>query len=393
MSFDLLATTGIGCLIVFFGKWIVSHVKKFRDWGLPAPVLGGLVVSIILSALKYYHIIDIKWTPTLSSFLMNIFFTVVGFGFSKSLLEKGRKYIVPITVSVVAITVLQGILGIVLANVFHMNPLFGLQIGPGALAGGVGTTAAFGKVYEAYGAVGATEIGVSAATVGMILGSLLGGPIAVLLIKKHNLKPHPEDEKLKREEKETVTPLDVDKLLKMVCMIIIIAACGIPIYTLLNMIPMIEMPYFIGCLFAGAISRNVLEGLGVKFYMPEIEAIESISLDIFLAITIMTMDLTKIASAMGPMLIILAAETLLMFIFTYYIAFRMYHSDYSAAVMCAGFVGMGMGSGSNAVAAEQAVINRYGYAHVAWVLYPAFSVLVVDIANPIFMSVVGSMLK
>ena len=169
-------------------------------------------------------------------------------------------------------------------------------------------------------------------------------------------------------------------------MMTIIAMCGIPIYLLLSQIPYIEMPYFIGCLFAGAIARNVLEALHVRFNTDEVETIEHISLDIFLAITIMTMDLTRISGSIGGMLIVLAGVTAATLLFTYFIGFRMYHGDYNAACMCAGLIGMGMGSGSNAVANERAVMDKYGYAHIAWILYPAFSVLCVDIFNPLFMS-------
>ena len=388
MSFDLLATTGIGCVMVFFGKWIVSKIKPLRDWGIPAPVVGGLVVAVILCILKLNGILSITWTSTLSSFFMNIFFTCVGFGFSKSLFIKGKKLAVGITLSVVLLVLLQGFLGMGLAKVLGIHPVLGIQIGTGALAGGVGTTSAFGPVYEAMGAVGATEIGVASATLGMILGSIIGGPLAVLLIKKHNLKPDPADELLKKELDSSETPLNTESMLKTVCMITIIGACGVPIYMILSKIPMIEMPYFIGCLFAGAIARNVLEALGVSFNLPEIETVEHVSLDIFLAITIMTMDLTKLAGSMTDMLIILAVVTVATVLFAYFIAFKMYKSDYNGACMVAGFIGMGMGSGSNAVADERAVMDQYGYAHLAWVLYPAFSVLVVDIANPLFMSIV-----
>lgn len=388
ISFDLLATTGLGCVIVFFGKAIVAKVKPLRDWGIPAPVVGGLIVAIVLCILKLNDIVNVTWDSTLSKFFMNIFFTCVGFGFSKSLFIKGKKFAVGITLSVVLLVLLQGFLGMGLADLLGIHPLLGIQIGTGALAGGVGTTSAFGPVYESMGAIGATEIGVASATLGMILGSIIGGPLAVLLIKKHKLKPDPEDEKLKKDLDDSAAPLNTDSLLKTVCMMIFIAACGIPIWMLLSKIPMIEMPYFIGCLFAGAIARNVLEAFGVSFNQPEIETVEHITLDIFLAITVMTMDLTRIAGAMTAMLIILAIVTIATVLFAYFIAFRMYHSDYNGACMVAGFIGMGMGSGSNAVADERAVMDQYGYAHLAWVLYPAFSVLVVDIANPLFMSLV-----
>lgn len=207
----------------------------------------------------------------------------------------------------------------------------------------------------------------------------------MLLIKKHKLTSNPAETEFEDDGEKTL-PLNAKNLLSSVCMMTIIAACGIPIYLLLSQIPLIEMPYFIGCLFAGAIARNILEGIHVEIRPQEVEAIEHISLDIFLAITIMTMDLTKIAGSAVPMLITLFAVTVATLLFTYFIGFRMYKSDYNAACMCAGLIGMGMGSGSNAVANERAVMEKYGYSHIAWVLYPAFSVLCVDIFNPLFMS-------
>lgn len=386
LTLDLLATTGFGCIMVFLGRAIVQRVKPFQEWGLPAPVIGGLLVALVLSYLKAKGIFAVSWTTALSSHLMNIFFTCVGFGFSKTLLERGKKFCAGIALSVLLLVLLQGFLGIAVATAVGMHPLLGIQIGTGALAGGVGTTSAFGPVYESMGASGATEIGVSSATLGMIIGSLTGGPLAVLLIKRHNLNADPKDLELLNDGSKKITPLDHKSLLNSVCMMTIIAMLGIPIYLLLSQIPYIEMPYFIGCLFAGAIARNVLEAFDVTINTEEIEAIEHVSLDIFLAITIMTMDLTRISGSIGGMLIVLFVVTIATLLYTYFIGFRMYHSDYNAACMCAGLIGMGMGSGSNAVANERAVMDKYGYAHIAWILYPAFSVLCVDIFNPLFMS-------
>ena len=386
LTLDLLATTGIGCIMVFFGKAIVKRVPAFQRWSLPAPVIGGLIVAVILSILKHNGIFAVSWTTTMSSHLMNLFFTCVGFGFSRKLLDRGKKFCAGIALSILLLVLLQGFLGIWVAEAVGMHPLNGIQIGTGALAGGVGTTSAFGPVYEAMGADGATAIGVSSATLGMIIGSLTGGPIAVLLIKRHKLKADPEDMVLKGEGQETEIMLNANTMLSTVCMMTIIAACGIPIYLLLCKIPYIEMPYFIGCLFAGAIARNVLEAMHVEIRMPEVETVEHVSLDIFMAITIMSIDITKVTSAAGQMLIVLGTVTIATLLFSYFIGFRMYGKDYNAACMVAGLIGMGMGSGSNAVANERAVMDEYGYSHVAWVLYPAFSVLCVDIFNPLFMS-------
>lgn len=158
LTLDLLATTGFGCVMVYLGKGIVRRVKAFQDWSLPAPVIGGLIVALILSFLKSRGIFTVQWTSTLSSHLMNLFFTCVGFGFSRTLLDRGKKFCAGIALSVLLLVLLQGILGIAVASALGMHPLMGIQIGTGALAGGVGTTSAFGPVYESMGAVGCVKL-------------------------------------------------------------------------------------------------------------------------------------------------------------------------------------------------------------------------------------------
>ena len=390
-SFDMLATTAIGCAIAILGKQIVSRSKLLREWAIPAPVIGGLIVSIILSILKYNNIINFSWNKDLSDFLMNIFFTCVGFGFSLKTLQHGKKYIIPIFWTITVMVILQGILGIIIANVFGLNPLIGVNATTGAHAGGPGTAAAFGDAYEALGAIGAKEAGVASATVGLALGSLTGGPAAVWLIKKYKLKADPKDLELRDTSHETAS-LDVPRLFNMVCLIMIVGALGIPIQYFLKQIPYIEMPYFIGMLFSGAICRNLIEVMGIKFYEPEIGAIESISLDIFLAVTIFTMDLTRIVDMFGPILLMLILDTVLTVGFAMIVVFRAYKKDYAAAVMVAGFIGTSMGSGSNAIANEKSIMDSYGYSHIAWIIFPALSVLAVDIANPLYMSIISEFL-
>ncbi len=387
LKFDLLMTTAIACAVVFLGQFFIKKVKFFREWCFSGPVVGGLFVAIILCILKTTGLVEIQWTSTLKEFCMDIFFTAVGFGASTALIKKGGKACVGIVITVCGLICFQNVVGIGLAEVFGLHPLLGLGIGSTAMSGGVGTAGAFGPIWESMGVEGATVVSVAAGTLGMIMGSVIGGPVGAMLIKKHNLKPDAEDVALKEAEATKAPMLNTQKMLSMVCMLVIIAGLGVPIYLLLKKIPMIEMPYFIGCLFAGVIARNVMEPLGMKFYEPEINTIEHIMLDVFLALTLMTLDLTKLFKFAGPMIVILIAEGLLMASWAYFITFRLCGKDYNAAVMAAGHCGMGCGAGPNAVANEQAVMNRYGYAHLAWVIFPAFSVLVDDIWNPILISI------
>ena len=203
-------------------------------------------------------------------------------------------------------------------------------------------------------------IGVAAGTLGNVMGSLIGGPVAAFLIAKHGLKADPND---KPEAKVTgkVPELDNTKMIMMFAMCLLLAALGMPIYCLLDNIPMIEMPKFIGCLFAGAIARNVMEAADIKFYVPEVDAIEHMFLELYLALVLMTTDFTKLAPVAGQMGIILLAQAIFIALFGIFVSFNLFGRDYGAAVMTAGNISLGLRFESNAVA----VRSRYGSVRMA----------------------------
>ena len=67
---------------------------------------------------------------------------------------------------------------------------FNMWLGSVALMGGHGTAIAWApRLAEDFGVQNATEIGIACATFGLILASLMGGPIAKFLIKRHGLEP------------------------------------------------------------------------------------------------------------------------------------------------------------------------------------------------------------
>lgn len=256
------------------------------------------------------------------------------------------------------------------------------------MSGGVGTASAWAPVFESYGAADATTVGVAAGTLGNVMGSLIGGPVAAFLIKKHNLKSDPND-KPEVEVAGKAPELNNTNMIMAFALAILLAALGMPIYCLLDNIPMIEMPKFIGCLFAGVIGRNVLEAVGAKTYTAEMDALEHMFLELYLALVLMTTDFTKLAPVAGQMGIILVGQAVLIVLFGYFVSYNMFGRDYGAAFMTAGNIGWGCGSAPNAVANEKSIMDEYGWHTVAWVLYPSFAVIIDDIYNPIFLSVVS----
>lgn len=393
-KFEYLCTLGFAAIVIFLGRAIVARSAALRKYAIPAPVVSGIIFSLLISAIKLSGAVNITFDAAITKDLcQNIFFLCVGFGFSTKMLKKaGGRLCAMIAIAACLLITLQDVVGIVLSQLIGLNPLLGLQCSSAAMSGGVGTAGAFGPIFEEWGAADATTIGVAAGTLGNVMGSLIGGPVAAFLIAKHGLKADPND---KPEAVATgkVPELNNTNMIYMFAMAMLLAALGMPIYCLLDNIPMIEMPKFIGCLFAGAIGRNVLEAAGVKFYVPEMDAIEHMFLELYLALVLMTTDFTKLAPVAGQMGIILVAQAILIILFGIFVSFNMFGRDYGAAVMTAGNIGWGCGSGSNAVANEKALMDQYGWHNIAWVLYPSFAVIIDDIYNPIFLSIVGGFFK
>lgn len=391
-KFEYLTTLGFAAIVIFLGRAVVAHSETLRKVAIPAPVISGLVFSVLVSLLKGSGIIALSFdTAIMKDLCQNLFFLCVGFGFSMKMIKRaGGKLCVLIAIAACLLITLQDLLGVLLGNLVGLHPLLSLLCSSASMSGGVGTASAFGPIFIEMGAPeSATTVGVAAGTLGNVMGSLIGGPVAVYLIHRHNLKSDPND-KPDAVVSGEVNELNNGRMISMFAMCLLVAAFGMPIYCLLDNIPMIEMPKFIGCLFAGAIARNVMEACNIKFYVPEVEAIEHMFLELYLALVLMTIDITALAPVAGQMGIILAGQAILMALFGIFISFNMFGRDYGAAVMTAGNCGWGCGSGSNAVANEKAVMDQYGWHNVAWVLYPSFAVIIDDIYNPIFLSLFSS---
>ena len=395
-KFEYLCSLGFAAIVIFLGRWMVAHSSALKKFAIPAPVVSGLLVSIVIAIIKGSGIMAIKFdVATIKDLCQNIFFLCVGFGFSYKLLRKaGGKLCIKIAVAACVLITLQDVVGVLVGKVIGLHPLLALQCSSSAMSGGVGTASAFGPIFiEKFGAPdSATTVGVAAGTMGNIMGSLIGGPVAAFLISRHGLKSDPND-KPDSEMTGSVPELNNGRMVSTFALCLLAAALGMPIYCLLDNIPAIEMPKFIGCLFAGAVVRNIMEAMGKDTYTAEFDAQEHMWLELYLALTLMKIDFIKLLPVAGKMGIILLAQAILIILFGIFVSFNMFGRDYGAAVMTAGNIGWGCGAGSNAVANEKAIMDEYGWHNIAWVLYPSFAVIIDDIYNPIFLSICGSLVN
>ena len=391
VSFDVMQSCAIAAAVVMVGRAIVKRVKFFQTYCIPGVIVCGLAISLALGLLRGNEILQVNWNVgVLKEWFMDIFFTGVGLTASWKLIKKGgAKLCLGISVTIIGLILAQNVLGIALAIPLGLHPLQGIGLGSLSLMGGVGTSGAIAPMYEELGAENAVVISVMCATFGMIFASLVGGPVARVLIKKHKLSGNRNQVDASALKDATVTPLNARSLMGSVALIIISAGLGSYISVWAGKIPYIEFPYFVGCMLGGVIIRNILDHTSYEFREEEVESFGSLCLDLFLAMTMMTIDVTKLASVFGAFVIILAAQVVLMILWGYFVTFNTCGRNYDAAVMVAGHIGMGLGSGPNTMANERAVIAEYGPSNVAWVIFPPFALIVLDIVNPILCSLIA----
>lgn len=379
ISFDILQTVGIAVIVFLVGRYIKNRVKFFQKYFIPASVIGGLLFSLLVFLGVKTNMFTIELTNTLQDFFMNIFFTCTGFTCSIKILKKSGKLGFILAIVAVAFLFVQNIVGVLLAGLFGINKLLGIAMGSISMSGGVGSGAAFGPMLEKFGAEGGTTVGVAAATFGLLLGSIVGGPVARKLIIKYKLKSNSDQIEENKEEK---IYLNSKSIFNSVLIVIVAALLGTYISKLLNLTK-ITFPYYVGCLFGGAIIRNIADLKYLKISMVEIDIIGEIALNLFLSMALMTLNISKLMSLAVPMLVILVMQALVMVVWAYYITFVAMGKNYNAAVMAAGHCGVGLGQTPNAMANMSAIIEDNGPAPTAWFVLPVITVIFINICNPL----------
>lgn len=389
ISFDVMQSCAIAAGVVLLGRWLVKRVKFLQTYCIPGVIVCGLIISILLSVLRNAGIVSIAFdVKILKEFFMDIFFTAIGLTASARLIKNaGGKLLIGIMITTLGSILAQDVLGVGLAKLLGLHPLLGLGLGSLSLMGGVGTSGAIAPLYEQMGAANATVISVMGATFGMIFASLIGGPASRFLIRKYRLTANKNEVDMSKSGENEIVPLNAKSMMGSVCLVVISAGLGSYIAILAGKIPAIEFPYFVGCMLGGVIIRNILDHTTHEINEAEVDTINSVTLDLFIAMTMMTIDVTKLASVAGAFIIILAAQIILMFLWVWLATFMLCGRDYNAAVMAAAHVGIGLGSGPNAMANMRAVIVEYGPANVAWIVFTPFALIVLDIFNPIFCTV------
>jgi len=375
-------TIAVAVIVLMAGAFLKKRISFLQKFCIPAPVIGGLLFAILTLVFYMTGVAVIDFDDTLKEVCMVFFFTSVGFQANLKVLKSGGKSLIVFLGLVIVLIILQNLTAVGLAKLLNLNPLIGMCTGSIPMVGGHGTAGAFGPVLEDLNIKGATTICTAAATFGLIFGSLIGGPLGKRLIEKHSLlntAANEDDSLLVEDEKkhERHTNMYADAVFQL------ILAIGVgTIFTMLLTKTGLTFPIYIGAMLAAALMRNICEYTGIAtIHMGEINDLGGISLSLFLGMAMITLRLWELASLALPLVILLAAQVLLIIIFTYVIEFNIMGRDYDAAILVSGTCGFGTGATPNAMANMQAVCDQYVPSIKAYLLIPLVGSLFADFLN------------
>jgi len=387
---DSRQTLILAILVLFLGKWLISKISLLRDFNIPEPVVGGLIASLAFSFLYSAFDLQFEFALDMRDEMLIVFFTTIGLSAKLGTLLKGGRQLAVLLVLAVVYLALQNGVGVSVASFAGFDPLVGLIGGSVSLSGGHGTAIAWAPIFkDDYGITQASEIGIASATFGLVLGGVLGGPLARFLVNRYKLEPDSNAvQTIGVEHEQDMIPIDYLRMLRAIFVVSSTAGIGLSLDFVLDGIG-VQLPSFVSCLFVGILVTNIVPAMFPKVKMPRPEhsrslaLISDLSLGLFLAISLMSLQLWTLADLGFGIVLMLIAQVAFVLLWGGLVVFRAMGKNYDAAVMLSGYVGLALGATPTAIANMTAVTKLYGPSPKAFIIVPLVGAFFIDIANAI----------
>lgn len=388
ITFDFYSTLCAMVFVLLLGTFIIKKSKFLQDYNIPEPVVGGIIVAVAIFIANKYAGFSFSFDSSLKDPLMLAFYASIGLSADFAAFKKGGKILFGFLFIVTGLLILQNLAGIGVALAMGENPLIGLLSGSITMSGGHGTGAAWAAEFikEPHNYAPAMEIAMAAATFGLIAGGIIGGPVARYLVVRHNLvskdKSGKDDTLFEEPERERL--ITANSFIESLALITICLLVGTE---LKKIVTFVTMPTFVWCLLVGAALRNVLSATKIHtVFDREVSVIGNVSLSLFLAFALMTINLSQLISLALPMLTILLVQIIIMVLYSIFVTYRFCGKNYDAAVLSAGHCGFGLGATPTALVNMQTVTKHYGPSHMAFIVVPLVGAFFIDIINAFVIS-------
>ncbi len=386
-QFSQRQTIIMAILVLYLGKYLTKNIKFLRDYNIPDAVAGGVLASLFFGLFFAVFKWQIEFTLNVRDALLIVFFTTIGLSSKLKTLLQGGKPLLILLITAVVYLILQNLAGLGVAKVMGLDLPIGLIAGSVSLSGGHGTAIAWAPIFrDNYGIVKASEIGVASATFGLVLGGIIGGPVAKWLITRNRLRANNQDQDLTVGIKQTQRNVNIDYNTMLHSILVIGLTIGLGIQINYWVTPLgLKLPDFVTCLLAGIILTNIVPLLLKRFpwpaNTPSLALISDVSLGLFLSMSLMSLQLWTLIDLAGPIAILLLVQFSLSIIYTVLLVFPLMGKNYHASVVCAGYLGLTLGATPTAIANMTAVTEHFGASPQAFIIVPLVGAFFIDLFN------------
>jgi ESS family glutamate:Na+ symporter len=388
-----LQTIVVGLAALGFGGWLMKRIPFLGKCNVPTPVLAGVLASLCVWAVRRFWDVELRFGTKLTDFMLLVFFTSVGLSAKLSALKAGGKPLLILCAATVILIVAQNFAGIAVAMGFGANPYYGVLVGSISFVGGPGTAAAWAKEAEAAGLKGAAEVAVAGATLAVVVGALVAGPVTGWIVRKKKLHSaaepalvpwHPTEAKAKpaapTDKKADSKPISVERAMNTFLLILIAVLAGQSINAWAKSAGVV-LPGFLTAMMAGVAITNGADLCRRKLEFEPIERDGELALRTFLVMYLMSLKLWTLGAAITPLMVNVVVQVAVSVAIAYFILFRWLGRDYDAAVTVGGFLGFGLSSMTVGMASMDSVATRYGPSPKAFLLVTMAGSFFVDLAN------------
>jgi ESS family glutamate:Na+ symporter len=386
MHLDPLQSLLAAAVVLLVGTAVNRRVGLLSRYNIPDPITGGLLFAAVASGAWVATSSQVTIDQTLKPTLLLMFFAGVGMSADLRMLRRGGKALAVFLLVLLPYILVQDAVGVAVARLQDLHPIFGLVGGSITLVGGHGTGAAYAERFaEVHNLQAVMELSMTVATIGLILGGIIAGPVAQFLIKRHGLRSEAGDLAAATGDSGPVAPIGMVGMIGALAGILTAVTAGGWLAGWSLHAP-ITIPSFLWCMMLGVAFRNLLPVAGLHLDDRASVLISGICRALFLVMTMMALNLVEVARSAGPFLVIIAAQTVVIAAYTVLVCFRFMGRHYEAAVTSAAFIGFNMGSTATAMANMQAITNKYGPAPQSYLLVPLAGAFFVDLMNAVLLT-------
>lgn len=379
-----IVTLLIGLIALVAGNRVYRSIAAIQRLNIPAPVIGGLIVAAGTLCLYVGFDIEVKFARELRDVLLLFFFATIGLASRLAALQRGGLPLAYLCAAVVVLLLVQNAAGLLVVGAFGEHPFYGLLMGSASFVGGPGTAMAWAQeAHDRFGLVQAPEIGIAAATIAVVTGALVSGPVAGYLVVKHKLggTARPGQVPWMTDTGDGAPrAATVDQ--------VVAALLAIGLSVVLGQVANdwarthdFVLPGFLTAMLAGVVLGNTLDAFRRPFDLEAIEHAGEVALQVFLVLSLMSLRLWTVSNTIWPLVINAAVQITLSCLVAIFLLFRWLGRDYDAAVTAGGFLGFGLSSMPVAMATMEQLASRYGPSPKAFLLITLCGSIFVDLAN------------